>query len=238
MPNIEENTTKGINTEIKYNWQLFAESFLTITKCGCEKILNDNKIGMTTEGFEDRKLIISTVYNFKHSLEIILKTLIKNFYPEKLKTTHDIENVFKDIYPTIFNNIILKYKSKKKLLNNNNYEDLFEVTELTETSLKDKFVKLQELVDYYINISFIKKEIISIKDVKNTLFKYPEQKDKQVSLDYLHFMRKENFEEVKNIIKKVNKDCDELLGIMRLILIINIWFKKLENLSNNSENEK
>ena len=115
------NKFKEENLEIKYEWQLFAESFLALSEIGCDKVLENTKLNGKLEGFWQRKLFISIIYDFKHSIEITIKTFIKLFCPEKFETHHNINNLFNIVYPEIEKSINNIYKEVKKKISNPNF---------------------------------------------------------------------------------------------------------------------
>ncbi len=237
---------KKENLEIKYEWQLFAESFLALSEVGCDKMLNNKYFNGKPEGFWQRKLFISIIYSFKHSIEIVLKTFIKLFCPNKFYNEHNIQYLFNIVYPEIEKSIDKIYKEIREKISKPKFSlDNFLKTKDIEQHiiyhfikqeieqdkngnfLKDELRKLKEITDKYFNLKLIDKKFIKIQDFDNTIFKYPEQKNNSIKINYLDLVENEkNFEELVAIIKTIKQDIGVLRGVLRRIAIYNDFLVK------------
>ena len=76
----------------KEDWELFFLGYLSMAKLGCEEMLKEKS------DYDIEDLYISTIYNFKHAIEIFLKTIVVILEERKLikhEETHDQLETFK-----------------------------------------------------------------------------------------------------------------------------------------------
>jgi hypothetical protein len=75
---------------IKLDWIFFAFAYLDLAKLGCQHILKE-------EGYLPQKsfLIAAVLYNFKHSLEIIIK-LLTFLLDDKYEKDHSLKKLFEN----------------------------------------------------------------------------------------------------------------------------------------------
>jgi hypothetical protein len=204
----------------KEDWELFFLGYLSMAELGCKEMLKEE----SDYNIED--LYISTIYNFKHAIEIFLKTMVVILEERKLikqEEKHDQLDVFKGLIQTI-------NKNKKDIIDIiGKVEEGDEIWEMIkfETGKMDNLTnKVLELIKKYQTMSFLKEKIgqdYSIEDSVNDVFRYPQNKMK-IDLNY------------KDIIKKIDKKDITMLYIdvisasnvfIKLLLIVkNYQFKK------------
>jgi len=204
----------------KEDWELFFLGYLSMAELGCKEMLKEE----SDYNIED--LYISTIYNFKHAIEIFLKTMVVILEERKLikqEEKHDQLDVFKGLIQTI-------NKNKKDIIDIiGKVEEGDEIWEMIkfETGKMDNLTnKVLELIKKYQTMSFLKEKIgqdYSIEDSVNDVFRYPQNKMK-IDLNY------------KDIIKRIDKKDITMLYIdvisasnvfIKLLLIVkNYQFKK------------
>jgi len=204
----------------KEDWELFFLGYLSMAKLGCDEMLKEN----SDYNIED--LYISTIYNFKHSIEIFLKTMIVVLEERKIvkqEEKHDQLDVFKGFIQIIT-------KNKKDIIDTidkvKENDEIWEMIKFETGKMDNLTNKVLELIKKYQTMSFLKEKIgqdYSIEDSVNDVFRYPQNKMK-IDLNY------------KDIIKKIDKKDITMLYIdvisasnvfIKLLLIVkNYQFKK------------
>lgn len=164
----------------KSNWYTFTFSFLSLSEIGCNDFLINKS--------PDKNLVLSILFNLKHSLEIVIKT-ISNDISGEFTEGHDVQDLIGKLKAKVGKN-----KNKIKL---NTQLNKFE-------SYLEKYCKLEFLNDTF-------KSAIILNDKNNILFKYPESNGKVfIHIDYSNLVNKIT----KSDIKSIKKDITEI----RLIL--------------------
>ena len=166
------------------SWYVFFSAYIRLADNGCDYLIDNGLSG------ENKYIIVGIIYNLKHSLEVLVKSLLKNFDNRSKKDMEkDIErtHVTKDLFE--------KLKKSPKFEN-------FEKKKKFETNqVKLLICKYDELpiLKEYLKGNFI------IGDYKNEFFKYPEN-DTKIIVDYaklLNQFNKKNIKEIKEDIKKI-----------------------------------
>jgi len=204
----------------KEDWELFFLGYLSMAKLGCDEMLKEN----SDYNIED--LYISTIYNFKHSIEIFLKTMIVVLEERKIvkqEEKHDQLDVFKGFIQIIT-------KNKKDIIDTidkvKENDEIWEMIKFETGKMDNLTNKVLELIKKYQTMSFLKEKIgqdYSIEDSVNDVFRYPQNKMK-IDLNY------------EDIIKRIDKKDITMLYIdvinasnvfIKLLLIVkNYRFKK------------
>lgn len=193
----------------KENWELFFLGYLSMAKLGCEEMLKEN----SNYNIED--LYISTIYNFKHAIEIFLKTMIVILEERKLvkrEENHDQLEVFKGFIQIIIKNKNDIINTIDKVKEN---DKMWEMIKLETGKMDNLTNKVLELIKKYQTMSFLKEKIgqdYLIEDGVNDVFRYPQNKMK-IDLNY------------KNIIERIEKE--DVLKIEEDILNASVVFIKL-----------
>lgn len=165
------------------NWFLFARSFFGIASIGCDFLLTKRKTK------EDEVIFLSVIYNLKHGIEVILKHFTIS-YDEKFKPKNDAHN-----FQETFNRLLKNTRIPKK----------------ATTSLK----KIKPIINKYYDLNFVQISLSNscknstpvIKDISNTIFKYPEFGSVEINYDY--FL---NSIDIKSLTEEIVKDIKLLSG--------------------------
>lgn len=208
----------------KENWEVFFLGYLSMARLGCEEMLKKES------DYDIEDLYISTIYNFKHAIEIFLKTMVVILEERKLikqEENHDQLEIFKGFIKIIIKNKKDIIKTIKEIKEN---DDFWNMIRTSAVGIDDCTNTVLELIKKYQTMSFLKEKIeqdYSIEDGVNDVFRYPQNKMK-IDLNY------------KNIIKKIEKkDLLELrldigeanMAFIKLLLIIKNYkfLKRLKN---------
>lgn len=170
-PNISWEKTDSsdvVKEKKEKDWFLFLGSFLNIAKCGCESSLGSRKFDL-----ESKSIIVGVIFNIKHSLEILLKAINRknNKKIDKSDYGHDLLRLMDFVS---VKNINSAEKNKKE------YSKCFE-------NLKKIVIKYYGL--YYVK-EYLDKDILNIHDSDNCFFKYPENNNTFLSIDYSSLLSK------------------------------------------------
>lgn len=205
--------------KIKENWFDFGISFIYLANLACVEI---QKKSPKIDWNQTEDLYIATIYNIKHGIEVILKSLIVVLEEKQISKKlehHNQEEILKELYRLIREKGILNIIKKLIDKNKGNKNWIFENKEEKEIfSIMDK---MSWLVSKYHKCDFLKDKIQTdfiIEDTKNTAFKYP-QNNILIKLDY------------KKIIKKINNtDIKEIetdtLHFITYFITLNMLFKE------------
>jgi hypothetical protein len=200
------------------DWYLFAKSFLNIAELAAREIrVRDGRKYFENKLLYNEELFIPIIFNIKHSIEVLLKTLIVTIEWDGLKKEdkgHNLselfikfENRYKNINFSKVQHVISKaFKNDP----NNNYliianNDIKKFNE--DAKITDYLRKLKKLILKYHKCEFLKEKIpkilISLDDYKNDVFRYP-QNSLNCRIDY--------HELIKNINIDDNGDIDKILN--------------------------
>lgn len=206
------------STATQYDWLTFAFSFLCLAKIGCMELVDQkyrkheinakSKYGLNTE-YNQKTLLISIIFNVKHSLEVFIKAL-DVATGGNYETDHNIDTLFEKAKNKINNK--LKGKGFKKVV-----QKAFEELKL----IIKKYFNCEMIKDSLKNISF------PIRDTKNTLFRYPEVEiPVKINLNFMDIFK--NFDNKKIIMfqkndKSLEADIEEIkknfLAISSVIML-------------------
>ncbi len=202
------------------DWELFFLGYLSMAKLGCEEMSKEN----SNYNIED--LYISTIYNFKHAIEIFLKAIIVILEERKLikhEETHDQIETFKSFLKAI-------EKNKKDIINTIDKieasDEVWEMIKLETGKMDNLTNKVLELIKKYQTVSFLKEKIeqdYSIEDGVNDVFRYPQNKMK-IDLNYKDIIKRIREKDILDLYKDVNI-ADEVF-IKLLLIVRNYRFKK------------
>lgn len=208
----------------KEDWELFFLGYLSMAKLGCEEMLKEKS------DYDIEDLYISTIYNFKHAIEIFLKTMVVILEERKLiqgEEKHDQLEVFKGFIKIIDKNKKDIIKIIKGIKEN---DDFWNMVKTSAVGIDDCTNTVLELIKKYQTMSFLKEKIeqdYSIEDSINDVFRYPQNKMK-IDLNY------------KNIIKKIEKkdllelelDIGKANAVFIKLLLVIRNYKFLKNVKN------
>lgn len=170
------------------NWYIFTFSFLLLSEIGCDNFLNSK-----TEPL-NKSLALSIIFNLKHSLEIVMKTIHCNIYGNNISETHDVQDLIDKLKGKIEKNKKLKNIKKQEIKNQLNKFEKYLI----------KYCELR-----LFNNAF--KTAITLNDKNNILFKYPEANGNLfINIDYSILTNKVT----KSDIKSIKKDILEIREIL------------------------
>lgn len=211
------------NNKIKDEWLNFGLSFLEISSISCEKMKKDKK--------SIKRLYISTIFNIKHSIEILLKFLViylsDDDIVKKLKI-HDQKDIHKTLEEILKKKnivkLIIKLNQSKKNDKDwifNKYKSELDITSGEKVVLISTHLKI--LINKYYNCEFLKDKIgldFNIEDKDNTGFKYPEN-NLSIRIDYSKVLERINDEDIISL----EQDIDSLFNIFVILYILFVHLK-------------
>jgi len=174
-------------------WYVFVNSYLGLARIGCQKLQ-----GRLSK--ENKVIVVSIIYNFKHALEILIKALQKTLKKEKedIEKTHDIDKLFKEL------NLKVKKEIKQKK---------------PKEGISKEIKKLERLVKKYRELNFVNeyiKDCFSIEDTENQLFRYPEYSS-YIQVDYPKLVNKFTREDIEGIEQDINELINTIKKIRKII---------------------
>ena len=164
-----KNLNKKIEMEKEFEYLFFTRAYLMLAYLGSEEILNkirtekyNNPLGEMVPDwmYENNYLLAPVIFNFKHAMEIFLKTIPQFLFIEPDKKSHDLKYLFQKI--------------EKKLNDKKNTENL---KRLIVKYHHNNFLKNK-----------IKENFI-IEDRSNDVFRYPDNKA-NVSLNFFYIFNR------------------------------------------------
>lgn len=187
-------TAKTVNDETTtkiLNWYSFTFSFLSLSDIGC-----DNFLGSKNESL-DKSLALSIIFNLKHSLEIVMKTISYDVSKNNIAEIHDVQDLIQKLRDKV-----KKHKSSKKIK--------VEIDKFEKYLIK--YCKLE-----LFNSAF--RTAITLNDKNNILFKYPETRGSLfVDINYSILISKITKSDIRNIkkdISEIRKILNELKNILK-----------------------
>lgn len=162
-------------------WGCFAKGFLEIAKNNLKTMKKDNIVprqtfsqGKPLYSITDSGLWLATIWNIKHGIELIIKSLGIDI-DEKYWRTHDLEELISDLETRI--------------------KDIDEIKD------SDEWFQFIKIIDKYYKNNFFKKSIVITdkKDINNDFFRFP-QLPKRIDISVLHDVK---MTDIENFIKEV-----------------------------------
>jgi len=151
---------KKVTQQSKYEWIWYALSYLSVARISLERLKNDEykeKIFQERLIYKDKFALIATIWNIKHAIELIVKSL-GIIIDKKYLVSHNCKMVA---------------------------EDLRRNPVLQKIYKPEKIDELAAIIDKYYRLDFWNKKLVtnkSILDVKNDIFRYPDN-SQNFSLD-------------------------------------------------------
>lgn len=202
-----------MNKNNKNAWLYFSQSYLQIAKLACQELIepkhnkHDDNVSWK---YHIEDLIIPAIYNTKHGIEIFIKTInliIDNTYNEG----HDIHKLFDE----------LKQKIKKLNLKPHTVGD-DKITQKMIDNFPKHIDEIEQLVKEFYEVHLLKTKIkddFVVYDVKNDIFRYPENKA-SIQINWEEVLFRFNIDEVKELKMKIEKLYDLLDNIGYFITIL------------------
>lgn len=193
----------------KYDWPVFAQSYLYIAKLACQELLSQRKGKHSKNSdaefpYTTSDLFVSILFNIKHGLEVFIKGLGVFAYGEYNEKLHDIQELFTDVKRRISG---MSFQSDKSP-----YYDRVTTEEIN--AIPKNLDKIEEFVSYFYNIDILKSKIggdFLIKDIKNDVFRYPSNKA-EIEIDWATILTtKISDADVREILTKI-ETLSELLN--------------------------
>ncbi len=187
MKNIK-NPKNRITNLSKYEWMSYATSYLSMARIGIEELISQNYIRKTSFehlfSYENKGLLIPIIYNIKHAIEIIVKSLGININKQYL-ISHDLNDLANDL------KIKMPEIKKPKIVN-----------------------EFSVIINKYYKCEFWDKKLINtakILDVKNDIFRFPDNSAAFViDLEVLKTINCNEIQELQDDIRIAN----QYLGII------------------------
>jgi len=218
------------NKEV-YDWLHFAQSYLKMGELGCAEIIGNKHIAAQLKAgyspaYTIHDLLIPTLYNTKHGIEVFLKSL-RYTLSGKIHPEHDIYSLFHTPREDVKKYKIFECLLQKSKENPNDF-NLILIKNSSNLDINGFFEKIEPLVTKYYSCEFFLKKIgktnLTFTDKNNTLFRYPDNVA-TARLDY------ENFESgfSTNEIKDIESDIQLLSGYFNdLGYILDIYMEYKE----------
>jgi len=199
------------------DWYTFANGYLELARLACVEIIGhkNSKYSRSAKGkpkrilheFELKEIFIPALFNTKHGIEVLLKTLIVNLLNkemlEKGDYSHNIEEIFNRLEAQ-------EHLQEKKINDSTEFTNKYFTKGSGSKNIfqdwKKDMLALKELVYKYHNLDFLKEKIkadYSIEDQENTAFKYPTNNLK-IQLDYKNMVSRLKKEDVEILLMDIN----------------------------------
>lgn len=198
---------------IKNNWLDFGLSYLYIANLACDEMSKDKPEYTISD------LYISTVYNTKHGVEVLLKSIIVTLEDKELIKKDEIHNQ-KTLYEKICQIADLPGIKKviSEIIKDKKDNELFIFLDERTKSLGKQFISVGNLIYKYQHLDFLKDKIDNnfiIEDIDNTTFKYP-QNSLKIKLDYEEILKKITIEDINSL----KMDVNELINIFISLYLV------------------
>jgi len=203
-----------MNKDKNDDWIYFSQSYLQIAKLACQELIgpkhnkrdNDN----TFWEYHIEDLIIPIIYNTKHGIEIFIKTIsliIDNKYDEG----HDIHKLFYGLKQKI-----KKLDLKPRAIGGD------KITKEMINNFPKHIDETEQLVKEFYGVLLLKpgiKDDFVVYDVKNDIFRYPENKT-LVQINWGKVLPRFNIDEVKKLKAGIEKLYDLLNDVGYFVTIL------------------
>ena len=202
-----------MNQNNKDAWLYFSQSYLQIAKLACQELIESKHNKHDDNIFWEyhiEDLIIPIIYNAKHGIEIFIKTInliIDNKYDEG----HNIHKLFDGLKQKI-EKLDLKPcaiggdKITQKMINN----------------FPKHIDETEKLVKEFYEVHLLKPKIkdnFVMYDIKNDIFRYPENKA-SIQINWGEVWPRFNIDEIKKLKAKIEKLHDLLNNVGYFITIL------------------
>ncbi len=157
----------------KYDWVVFAQSFLYLARLGCQELLSEDKNkhsknDMAHYPYQVADLYVPILFNIKHGIEVFVKALSLFAYGE-YEEGHDVKELFTTTKKTIL--------SKKQVPRQKGFYDGRTQVDING-SIQD-LEEIEQLVLYFYELEFLKEKIKTeyvMCDSLNDVLRYPKNK--------------------------------------------------------------
>jgi len=164
----------------KYDWAIFAQSYLLIARLSCQELLNpqDKRFSKDRKSYipyTSADLFVAVLFNIKHGIEVYIKTFSVFAYGE-YNQHHDIYELFTEVKRGILSSQLKPDDSV--------YYDIVTQDQI-DSGIKN-LKKIETLVLYFYNVDLLKSKMgqcFTIKDTQNDVFRYPNNKA-EIQIDW------------------------------------------------------
>lgn len=218
-----------------YNWLIFSQSYLYLSRLGCQEILEQKYskykflINVPIK-YRAPDLFIPIFYNIKHGIESFIKT-IKIILTDKLDKK-DFKHNISELFETVKSEITKNRAKIEKVIKEKRKQDSENVNlELAEKDLSDLSAlinNLEELVYKYYYCDVLKNKIGSnffVEDINNTTFRFPDN-NLQIKIDYGNMLSNIDNKDIEEILDDIEKLAD---NFNRLGFLLNIYRRYAKN---------
>lgn len=193
-------------------WENFADAYLSLARLGLEKALE-----LKDGGKENIYLILPSLFNLKHGIEMMLKTLtiwyLGKDHLSGADLTHDLDEIFsqfkKQIPKRRVQDAIEELKRKQPDLP---HEDL---------NTENIFEEMEDLVFRYVTLDVLKSKIsrddLTFLDLNNTALRYPSN-DISLQVDYSSVIEKFDSSDIQLMLR----DCQKAKILLWKLLLIQL----------------
>jgi hypothetical protein len=220
------------NKEV-YDWLHFAQAYLKMGELGCAEIIENKHIAAQFEvgyspAYTIHDLLIPTLYNTKHGIEVFLKSL-RYTLSGKIHQEHNIHSLFQTLKEDTKRHKIFEYLIQKSKENPDDF-NLMLIKNASNLKINEFFEKIEPLVKKYYSCEFFLRKIgktnLTFTDKNNTLFRYPDNVA-TAKLDYQNFESGFTNNEIKDIKSDIQL-LSEYFNDLGYILDIYIEYKEKE----------
>ena len=217
---------KKIPKDDSYTWYDFASSYINIAKLACSEMIEhrydtysrrEETKGKKLTSFTISDLYISTLFNIKHAIEILIKHLYISVKGELADHHHNQKELFynfkKEYSKKKFE---LAIKEAKSTLSNERYKILIADIDDSEIS----FDKIEKMVEKYQSCDFLKEKIgilYKMDDYQNDAFRYPIS-NFSIQIDYEKLVEKIEVKDIENMKSDV-LELEKILGLLNIVFM-------------------
>lgn len=185
------------NQEVKNkeDWVRFFNSFADLCELACKEIQYNGycpKVEIGGQLVSSFGLRIALIFNMKHLIEVYLKSILRVAGCDEDIKTHELDKIF-SILKVLLGPVI----NKKLPVMDDELKNY--INQLIKDLPSGKYFNdLKNIIEYYYGLKFLKNSNQRLKDIKNTFFRYPEDKKrKNHDIDYCDFIYDDDFDVYK-----------------------------------------
>lgn len=231
------------------DWLLFSSSYLNLANLACKEVIEERHAYYSrdkkTEGkridfFKKENLYIPTIYNMKHAIEIVIKTLNIVLSDELTSEawSHNQKDIFsllrKQIKPKDLqdakNALIKRVENNINSDKDDGLENIKKRIINQYTSADEYIADLERLILKYQRCDFIRdkiKNFYTINDTENDAFRYPAN-GLVIELNYSEIIKNVTVDDFKDFRKDV-EDIEKIFSTLDIIFLYTKLNKKLLN---------
>jgi hypothetical protein len=205
---------KGLKSQrandLKNGWFHFSLAYLAVSKTLISKSIDDNS-------FEGRMHIIPALFNFRHSIELVLKFLAK-FLGISLDKTHDISDLLDKVLLSLRKKSAFKIEAFIKEMREKGHR-------ISESGMDEHIDELVNDLEGIVNKHYfqaplqasLNNEDFFMEDHSNELFKYPEARNITINISSISLIniKSQELELIKSDIEKMDSIVTIFYGLLK-----------------------